>query len=304
VSLKYGILLLAAAQWTIAADPAAISLPRLGFVPDPATRSILAITGFPGAALVGEPVAADLDAAGAAIAPGQKFALFPKDGALVMLRFDEQPAVTAIDGLAAGRIVFSPSGSAAAVYDKAANRLQVVTGLPQSPAVSTLEIPEACDGIAVSDRAEVIAAGSSVWLLRAGSAPSALALGAPTAAAAFGPRANEALVAAAGRLTFIRLLPDGPQYQELASYDEAPAAVAFSSDASRAIMLTAGGDIRLFTTTGSELPGLSCHCTATGLQPLAGDSIFRLNEVSAGPLWLLDAGASPRLWFVPREVAE
>ena len=128
MSLKYGILLLAAAQWIVAAD-GAISLPRLGFVPDPASRSILAITGIPGAAMVGAAVAADLDAAGAAVAPGQTFALFPKDGALRMLRLGEQPSVEAMEGLGAGRIVFSPSGAVAGVYVRAANRLQVV---PQS----------------------------------------------------------------------------------------------------------------------------------------------------------------------------
>jgi hypothetical protein len=123
-------------------------------------------------------------------------------------------------------------------------------------------------------------------------------------AAAFAPKSAEALVAAGGLLTVIRRLPEGPAYRTLTAYTDAPVAVAFSTDSSRAIMATATGDIRIFETGGSELPAMSCGCNTTGLHPLAGGSLFRLNDVSAGPLWLLDAGSNPRFWFVPPEVAE
>ncbi len=40
-----------------------------------------------------------------------------------------------------------------------------------------------------------------------------------------------------------------------------------------------------------------CDCAPTSLIPMG--SLFRLNEMSGSPLWLLDAGATPRLFFVP-----
>jgi len=49
---------------------------------------------------------------------------------------------------------------------------------------------------------------------------------------------------------------------------------------------------------------LSCQCTPTGLDRLAGTDVFRLTEPSTGPMWVLDAGAhQSRIVFVPPAVS-
>jgi hypothetical protein len=48
--------------------------------------------------------------------------------------------------------------------------------------------------------------------------------------------------------------------------------------------------------------GVACACSPTELAPMG--SLFRLNELGAGPLWVADAGSTgPRTVFVPALVA-
>jgi hypothetical protein len=45
---------------------------------------------------------------------------------------------------------------------------------------------------------------------------------------------------------------------------------------------------------------VDCSCTPNILQPMAGDALFRVTELSAGPTWILNAApATPQLTFVP-----
>ena len=47
---------------------------------------------------------------------------------------------------------------------------------------------------------------------------------------------------------------------------------------------------------------LECHCRVTGLYPLSGAAVFRLNELSSEPVKLFDgSGEAPRILFVATE---
>jgi hypothetical protein len=79
--------------------------------------------------------------------------------------------------------------------------------------------------------------------------------------------------------------------------------VQFSPDATRAFAATSDGEILVLSIEGHELARLACGCRPSGFQRLTGNSLFRVNEAGNGPIWLLDAAAEPRLWFVPKPLA-
>src|SRR5207244_428654 len=78
------------------------------------------VLGVPGASLIGDPMASDVDLAAAAIAPGQDLAIASTaDGGLHVFRLSHGSLrERTVDGVSIvpERVVFSPSGTAAALY--------------------------------------------------------------------------------------------------------------------------------------------------------------------------------------------
>jgi hypothetical protein len=278
---------------------------HLSFVFDGAAGAIRPISGVTGAAIVGDPV---VFARNAAIAPSQRFALVDGGGEpLRIWRLDRNPPAEAqiLDGvLFPERIVFSAGGDAAALVSQSGSVLQVLTGLPASPAIHPpVEAPQQVRIFAVNAAGDVIAGGDSVWLLRENEAPRRLAIPGPVSAMAL--EGSDALIAGAGQILLVRSLLDRTEYRTLAEYseDRAPVSVQFSSAATRALTANAVGEILVLALEGGEPARLDCRCRPTGLHRLAGGSLFQLNEAGSGPIWLLEETGQPRLWFVPRPAA-
>jgi hypothetical protein len=265
------------------------------------------MSGIPGAAVVGDAV---IPARYAAIAPGQRFGLISgSDGETLRIwRLDgNAPAPTgSLDGLlSADRIVFSASGNAALLVRHSDLSIQVLIGLPDLPAIHSLRVaPENSSVFAINEAGDVLAGGDAVWLLRENQTAQQLAVAGPVSALAF--HGSNALVAAAGQILLVRNVASGSEYRTLAAYTEnrTPVAVQFSSDAARAFAAMSDGEILVYSLDAGELARLSCQCRPTGFHQLSGDSLFRLNETGNEPIWLLDTAAQPRLWFVPKPVAD
>jgi hypothetical protein len=280
-----------------------VGAPNLSFLFDRTIGAIRPISGIPGAAIVGDPV---IFARNAAIAPSQRYALVDSgdNEPLRIWRLDGNPPVRVqtLDGaLSPDRIVFSAGGNAAMLVRQSDNAIQVLTGLPDSPAIrSPSGAPEGSSIFAVSDGGDVLAGGDSVWLLRNNEAPRRLAVSGPVSAMAF--QGSDALIAGAYQILLVRNLPESSEYRTLAAYseDRIPVAVQFSPDAARAFAATADGEILVLALEGGDLARLACRCRPTGFHRLADHSLFQLNEAGSEPIWLLDAAAQPRLWFVPR----
>jgi hypothetical protein len=127
-------LVLSPAIW---AQPGAVSGPMTGLVFDAASRAVRPILGVPGASLLGEPVIASGGLTEARISPRQDSAvLITPDGARFVRIEGGSATPLACEGLFAApeRVVYSPSGTAAALY--AAGRAQLVTGLPGAPKIA------------------------------------------------------------------------------------------------------------------------------------------------------------------------
>src|SRR5581483_4409199 len=138
---------------------------------DGTARALRPILGLPGASLLGNPVGFGFDATAAFIAPRQDAAFaVSSDGSFHLFRLDAGNVTEqSFNGIGStpDRVVFSPSGTAAALY--AGGSIAVVKGLPASPVIAggvDLSPGTNLDSLAVSDDGAVllVSAGNAVRL--------------------------------------------------------------------------------------------------------------------------------------------
>lgn len=318
--MKTRMLWLALASLVAAAAVKAASLegPRLGVVFDPATKDLRPILGIPGAAILGEPLGVHLELEQVAVSPQQDYVLATVgEGRQVVLLHLGSTSVSSapIRGVAPrpDHIVLSPLGRAAALYYKHADRIQVLTGLPGAPRAAAelyLSPGQSPSPLAVSDDSHLVLvgiAGTVFWITADGEVPLLDGLGQITSIALAG---HDAIVADGrhNRVYRVRDVTGNVETQVLAGQDEGiaqPVAVAVSRDNRRAFVANAkpGGITILDLRGDNPVARIACACKPTGLDRLTGDSVFRLTEPSARPMWVLDAsGHKPRVVFVPPEL--
>jgi hypothetical protein len=298
-----------------AAQTGAVAGPSAGLVFDAAAQTVRPIRGVPGAATFGAALDARFPLAAVWISPGQD-AIFARDAAGSLHFFQLSPnglAEAAISDIASvpERVIFSPSGTAAALF--AGGQVQIVTGLPGSPAAAaafTLShgvrgMRPALGSAALSDDGAYLlfSAGGSIQLANATEGSRVLMTAGFGAAVAFAPGGHDAAVAARGTgAVMIHDVPNTASQQLLAPDDSAfaqLAGLAFSLDGRHLYIASASANsvVTLDTASGAR-SDLSCSCSPSGLTRMG--SAFRITEFSTGPLWLLDAGAPTlRIVFVP-----
>jgi DNA-binding beta-propeller fold protein YncE len=106
-------------------------------------------------------------------------------------------------------------------------------------------------------------------------------------------------------LTLIRDASGTAGTQVLAAPDDGlagPVGVAFSQDKQTVYVASAKAQsVAAFNLTGASRTAIGCGCTPTTLEPMG--NLFRLTELTTGPLWVLDGTATtPRTVFVPARV--
>src|SRR5947209_1356195 len=144
--------------------PSNIGQPEMGFVFDAPAGAIRPVHGTPGAAILGEPLDLGFQLLSAAISSERQYALavVPDDQQLRLIRFPGgTPSIQTIDLAmpAPERTVLSPNGSAAVLFRSNPARVQVVSGLPDSPAVQERDVTAigaALGDMAVSDDGAVL----------------------------------------------------------------------------------------------------------------------------------------------------
>jgi len=297
---------------------ATIQGPELGYVFDSAKGELRPILGIPGAAVLGKPLALGVELRNVAVSPLQDYvlALGSEHNQAMVFTMSHSPLTPVmVEGAdrGAGQIVISARGQAAALYYKDASRIEVVTGLPAAPKVSSelyLTAGQNLTAIAVGDdgRTVLAAAGDRVFeAATGGEVPVLKDLGHVTAITI--PAAGTALVADSGRNQIVRVrgIGTGIESDVIAGPKEGismPVAVAVSLDGSRAFVANAksGKVSTIDLKTEAAIISTACACTPTGLDRLAGNEVFRLTEVTSRPIWVLDAGGSEtRVLFVPAE---
>ena len=328
---------LAALGSLLQAQQGTVSGPVTGYIFDPTARALRPVLGLPGASLFGSPIGFGLEAASAFVAPGLDSAVVvAADGAIHLFSI-QSGAVKELstDGLNALsrplRVVFSPSGSAAALY--AAGSVVVLKGLPNAPAIAA-SVPLALNAgtgvssassegrrpegrvlgkaaaapplaLAVSDDASalLVSTGNAIRLFGSGTDLGKLMDASDNPSMAFAAGGHDAAIADAGAgvVLFHDVLGAGAS-QVISPPDAAnaaPSALAFSSDGKAILLAESAAQIvtQLDLAAGSRTR-IPCSCSPTLMARMG--QVFRLTEQAHDPLWLLDTPATgPRVVFVP-----
>jgi hypothetical protein len=305
---------------TAASQTHAIHGPRLGLVFDEAAGALRPIVGIAGSSTMGDPLPLGVTFRRAVVSPTQDYALalVGNDAEVRLIRAGQsmmplKPLPEAVR--APDRMVISPSGNAAAFYysnGRTAGGIIVISGFPAAPRISarmSLSHVFAPTALAVADDGTVVLAGAGprvIAITESAEIPVMSTLGSVSSLAFI--TGHDALIAddakdevylvrgAAGAGTVSLLAGPG---QQIAG----PVSVAASGDGRTAFVANAksGAVVILDLAGNAPQKSISCRCRITGLDRLADGSLFRLNEVSERPIWLLDASPTraPRMMFVP-----
>ena len=294
----------------------ALSGPTLGLVFDSSQSALRPIRGIPGAASLGDPVNAGFSLASATVSPQQGYAIALKadDSSVVLVRAGGASAAIPGARPAPALVVFSPAGTAAALYDSGAGRVQILTGLPDAAAVqsdvdiSALAGPVAALAVDDAGSSLFLAVGPaetvSLYRIAADGASQFLAPFRSVAALRLSGNGREALLAdsAAGAVYIVRDLRGAGRIEMIASGNDGlgtPIAVE-SDSAGRIFVADQAGNLTILDRSHGSVLSLPCGCAPAGLFRLSGTATFRRTEPSGAPMWVLDAsGADPRVVAIP-----
>lgn len=296
-------------------DPSArITGPVLGYVHDAEASAVRSVLGMPGAATLGPrlTLADQIHEAAIAQEAGYVLAVAGAERQVWLYRNlgGEVSAVFLSEAPPAPeRVLLSPAGSSAALVYGA--EVVVVTGVPSVPALRRAALPAASRVWAVSDD------GASLLLSAPAGEAEALQLLGPeaelrflvstgrTAAAAFLTGSTEAVVADGLHNTVYWLRASGEVLPLAGPADgvSGPVAVSLSRDNRRAFVANADtATVAVLDLAGGPAALVACPCNLAGLERLEGNAVFRLNELSAEPLWVFDGDApEARVVFIPPE---
>jgi hypothetical protein len=273
--------------------------PFVGYVFDRGA-GLRPILGIPGAASIGEPIVANTGIATAAVSAERNYALvIAGDDRSPMLIDTGSAESRAIPDVGPGvdRVVLSPSASAALLYRKDLNRIDVIMGLPGNASLAwSADLTQEPSALAVADDGEEFLAAdasSVVRIVRSGDQRHVA--GGDTASVAYRPQSREVLIGErSGRLLTVRESNDQVVLftADRESFGEP---IVVSSDRKRAYVASQSR-IAIVPLDGGTADIVECACSITTLDRMEGESVFRLNDLGSGPLWLLD---DARVVFVP-----
>ena len=315
VLVRLGLLALALST-TAKSQAPRMSGPILGYVFDPALEGVRPIYGIPGAATLADPIELGAPLYDAAVSPTQDYVLAfaGPDRKLALIRLaGDSTAITLLPGAwpDSGRIVLSPTGASAGLYEPSGSRLQTITGLPQAPSLAGVydlsTLPGEATALALGDDGSAVlaAAGGNIFFLGPDEPPRFLCSAGEISAIAFFHGSTDAVFSDRVRNTVYRLRdPAGSREMTLLAGEQdgisEPVSVALSGDNALVFIASRGrAAVGMAPATGGPLAQVPCGCSPTTLQRLHGNATFRLTEPSSMPLWLLETAAEPRVVFVP-----
>lgn len=290
--------------------------PMLGFVWDARLESIRPVLGIAGSSVLGASIALDFPVKRAVISPNQDFALAAGGDERRIRLVDLRPAAPvarAVDGLPdnADRIHLSPRGNAAAVVYTEAKKVIVLTGLPDQTTVQReidLSVEEIPPVLALSDGGGLLLAGypetKTVLVIDDNGNRTKYAEDLLVRAASFLEGRPDAILALEQGVRLVRDL-NGSRTEQMI-YEAGPVvAVASLSEGRRALLVDdPAAKIVEVDLNGGASRSVDCPCIPTVVSRMT-TGIFRLNEVSRSPLWLLEVQESGiRTLFVPPDPSD
>jgi hypothetical protein len=291
--------------------------PILGYVPEGDT--IRSMYGLPAAGAIG-PQIAEGGWARTAISPTQNFVLATSanNGEVLLVNL-VKPSVTSIPGVNANPdiLAISPSGASAALWFPLTSRLQIVTGLPDSPSVRIVDasfLNSSPLSIAVTDDGQWAVGLWSSGVYAFGTQVIPLQTDPGVRALAFFHNSHNLTLATSARATMIADVGGANQPSTLFDYSAqslSPRAIGASFDNQVAVVADAAGKLVNINIAARGANTVDCGCSPTGLYSL-GASVFRLNGTSrtgasrtgsTQDLKVFDAAAGA-VWIVPPALSE
>ena len=309
------------------AQQGTLSSPITGFVFDRSSGALRPVQGVPGASLLGDGVNFGLPVSTVWVAPRQDSAIVVGvDQSLhLFLLNNGAPSEVSLGGFSVmpERAIFSPSGTAVALI--AGNSAKVLTGLPNAPQlIGSVKVESqtfamqigiqsatfSSPSMALSDDGTyllTVAQGSARLLSVQGQNRSLIPAQSSAQVAFAAGNHDAAVIDSLTGLTLIRDAAGAAGTVLLAAPDEGlagPAGVAFSRDESTLYVASGKAQsVAAFNLASASRTAIGCACTPTTIVPMG--NVFRLTELTSGPLWLFDGtAATPRTVFVPARVAE
>jgi hypothetical protein len=276
---------------------AQITIPSLGLLPD--SGGLRPVVGIPAAGSVGDvlPLASQLGLTAAS--RDYALAVAADSGAVLLITADGISIKLAGVVASPDLIQLSPQGSAAAIFSASAQKVQILTGLPTSPAifreVSTATLQGAPSALAVSDDGGLLA---GIWpvggyLFRASGDLVPLAASAPLLAVAFSAGSSDLALITASDAQILR----DSGLTRVTSFDTPLAATAAALTSQLLIVADSQGNILTFDLNTGTSSSINCLCTPQGLFPLSR-TVFRLTGLDSGAFKILDTSQSA-VWLVP-----
>lgn len=305
----------------LVAQQGQVAGPVSGYVFDRGAHALRPVLGIAGASLLGGAIDFGMQPTAAYVSPRLDSAFVVANGSVHLFKLSSgAPAEVPLNGIGGvpEGVAFSPSGTAAALF--AGGHVQLVKGLPDAPAVagvvdarinqqaSAISVRPhpyrlmATESYAVSDDGTLLLVSSagSVQLIQASGSAQSLMDSAGAALVAFAPGGHDVAVASANGpgLVVIRDAAGAATQQPIAAAADIASAngVAFSMDGGKLYVARSRGGVAGFDLTAKTRTDIPCDCVPFGLTPMG--SLYRLNELGSGPLWLLDP-AGGRIVFVP-----
>jgi hypothetical protein len=298
-----------------------------GFIFDSPSSSIRPVLGVPGAAMLGSPVAHDIDAA--EIAPGGDRAVVSKGGRLYLISGLRSGSVdwTPISGISTGiskidQVVWNSASSAAALYSSDAGALLLIR-IPGDGSLEEFSLDVASLGSAMGpilvDRdgrylvAMTASEPAALYVLDRQSTPKRIAQFDRPGPMCFAGKERDVLVTDASRRQIVSIqdvfgtagavpfgaLPDGVT---------TPVGLAVSPGDTHAFVADkASKRIAVYETgTRNMIDQIPLDTEPAFLKQFSRDSLFLLNGSASGnqPLQLLETGDKVSVYFVPTDAAQ
>jgi hypothetical protein len=293
--------------------PGIPSGPVLGYVWSSSDATLRPMFGVVGSGIVGQSIVpAGTYVTGAATSATDFGLVEDSSGSLFLLDLPAStPVRVAANAPADAQIVFAPSGNSAIAYVAGGSNVLLVSNLSGQAVAKTFAVPSGTQlaSAAVSDTGTVLVATQStpmrVGTLSASGQFSQLTTTAKLGGVSFIPGVDDALVADASKNTLIRLhtVSTSASSELLASTGiNQPLAVSASRDGRWGIVANAGDQniVRVDLKSASVNTSLTCLCQPSQINMLAGGSAFRVNDLTAGPVWIADLSTTtPKMVFVP-----
>jgi hypothetical protein len=258
------------------------------------------------------------------ISPRSSFAVAEVEESPEVLILDLQPAARTARTLTAlptgaDQVAVSPTGTAMAFYFRTSNRLQMVSGLPDSPEVSSgIDLAVhlgLLSSLAISDDGRTVLAaftegGAGAVYVVTEEEKRVIAQAGDVRAITFLANSLNAVFAdtAANEVRLLKDVTGAATTQILAEETRGishPLALQVSADNSRVFILNSG--VQAITTvdlTTGLLTHVPINGSASRLQRLSGDVFQLTNDFRQSTLLFDGASPEPRILFIPRAAAE